>query len=80
MAGLHRLSREGETTHIWRETIAQEDDDEWGLQAKIVSTLARTLKRRLTEFTLAPPPSVVSNPPTVAVPVVALMVIAPPSV
>ncbi|MFT5462517.1 MAG: serine/threonine protein kinase, partial [Planctomycetota bacterium] len=54
--------RDGETTHIWRETIEQEDDDEWGLQAKLVSTLVRTLKRRLTEFSLAPPPSVLRRP------------------
>ena len=51
-----------ETTHIWRESIRQDDDDEWGLQGKLVSALVRAVKRRLTEFSLAPPPSVSRDP------------------
>ncbi len=43
-----------DTTQIWRERIEHTDNDEWGLQAKLVSSLVRSVKRRLTDFTLKP--------------------------
>ncbi len=54
---LERSSRNGrsDTISIWRERIEHTDADEWGLQAKLVSSLVRAVKRRLAEFTLAPP-------------------------
>jgi tetratricopeptide (TPR) repeat protein len=54
---LERASKEGhsDTISIWRERIEHSDSDEWGLQAKLVGSLLRAVKRRLAEFTLAPP-------------------------
>ena len=51
-----------ETAHIWRERIEHSDADEWGLQAKLVGSLVRSVKRRLTEYAQAPPPEVKRNP------------------
>lgn len=47
--------RNGETTHIWREAIEHSDSDEWGLQAKLVGSLVRSLKKKIAEYALAPP-------------------------
>lgn len=44
-----------DTRHIWHERIEHSDDDEWGLQAKLVGSLVRSVRRRLTEYTLTPP-------------------------
>lgn len=54
---LERSSKNGQsdTISIWRERLEHSDSDEWGLQAKLVGTLVRAVKRRLAEFTLAPP-------------------------
>ena len=53
---LERANSQGraETTQIWREKIEHTDNDEWGLQAKLVSSLVRSVKRRLADFTLSP--------------------------
>ena len=61
---LERAHKNGtkETAHIWRETIEHEDNDEWGLQAKLVGSLVRSLKRQLTQYQLAPPPEVERDP------------------
>ena len=45
-----------DTTRIWREKLEHEDEDEWGLQAKLVGSLVRSVKRRLTDYSMAPPP------------------------
>jgi tetratricopeptide (TPR) repeat protein/predicted Ser/Thr protein kinase/TolB-like protein len=52
----------GDTALIWHDRIEQHDNDEWGLQAKLVGALVRSLKRRLTEYALAPPPEVQRDP------------------
>ncbi len=44
-----------DTRRIWHERIEHSDDDEWGLQAKLVGSLVRAVRRKLTEYTLAPP-------------------------
>ena len=44
----------GETTEVWREHIEQEDADEWSLQARLVRTAARSLRRQLAEHSLKP--------------------------
>ena len=46
----------GDRIPVWQERIEHSDNDEWGLQAKMVGSLVRTVKRRLAEYTLAPPP------------------------
>ncbi|MEW6072197.1 MAG: serine/threonine-protein kinase [Planctomycetota bacterium] len=53
---LERANSHGksETTKIWRERIEHSDNDEWGLQAKLVSSLVRSVKRRLADFALSP--------------------------
>ena len=54
---LERAPTNGDdTTRIWRERIEHQDNDEWGLQAKLVGSIVRSVKRRLTEYSLAPPP------------------------
>lgn len=53
---------QGDTGLIRRERLEQQDPDEWGLQAKLVGALLRSVKRRLTEYTLAPPPEAKRNP------------------
>ena len=47
--------KKDETHRLYYEHIEHDDQDEWGLQAKLVGSISRSLKRRLTEFTLAPP-------------------------
>jgi adenylate cyclase len=44
----------GETAEVWRERIEQEDSDEWSLQARLVRTAARSLRRQLAEHSLKP--------------------------
>ena len=51
-----------DTALIWRERIEHTDNDEWGLQAKLVGSVARSLKRKLTEYALEPPPEVRRDP------------------
>jgi len=53
---LERRRRQGalETSEIWREHIAQEDADEWSLQARLVRAAARSLRRQLAEHSLKP--------------------------
>ncbi len=53
---------QNDTDLILRERIEQSDADEWGLQAKLVGSLLRSIKRRLTEYTLAPPPEAKRDP------------------
>ena len=43
-----------ETTQIWREKIEHTDNDEWGLQAKLVGSLVRSVKKRLSDFSITP--------------------------
>ena len=43
-----------ETTEVWRERIVHSDNDEWGLQAQLVGSLARTVRRKLSEQALKP--------------------------
>ncbi|MEX1025699.1 MAG: protein kinase [Planctomycetota bacterium] len=50
-----RAGKQHETRRLYYEHIEHVDQDEWGLQAKLVGSISRSLKRRLTEFTLAPP-------------------------
>ena len=45
-----------DTRHIFHEQLRLSDNDEWGLQAKLVSSLVRSIKRRLSEYQLSPPP------------------------
>ena len=45
-----------ETTRIYRESIEHEDENEWGLQAKLVGSLARSIKRRLGDWARTPHP------------------------
>jgi predicted Ser/Thr protein kinase/TolB-like protein len=51
-----------ETTEIWKETIEHSDNDEWGLQAKLVGSLVRSVKRRLADFTVTPSISETRDP------------------
>ena len=43
-----------DTAEVWREQIAQEDADEWSLQARLVRAAARSLRRQLAEHALKP--------------------------
>jgi len=45
---------DSESTRIYRENIEHSDENEWGLQAKLVGSLARSIKRRLGDYTSAP--------------------------
>ena len=38
-----------DTTELWTDRVQAEDEDEWGLQAQLVGSVARTVKRRLSE-------------------------------
>jgi len=51
-----------ETRHIFKDKIEHSDPDEWGLQAKLVGSLARAVRRRLAEYTLDPRPEERRNP------------------
>jgi len=51
-----------DTSLIWRDRIEHTDNDEWGLQAKLVGSLVRSIKRKLTDYTLEPPPEVKRDP------------------
>jgi len=51
-----------ETSHIFKDRIEHTDADEWGLQAKLVGSLARAVKRRLAEYSLEPPPEARRDP------------------
>ncbi len=44
-------TRDGETTELWREHIDVSDNDEWGLQAQLVGSIARSVRRRLAQAT-----------------------------
>ena len=57
---LERVRSNGiqDTRLIWRDRIEQSDNDEWGLQAKLVGAMVRSLKRKLTEYALEPSPEV----------------------
>ena len=55
-------ARLDETTELWHERIECSDSDEWGLQAQLVGSLARSLKRRLPEYSLRPSVERVRNP------------------
>ncbi len=61
---LERTGRNGrgDTAHLGHERIEHADSDEWGLQAKLVGSLVRSLKRRLAQYALAPPPEVRRDP------------------
>jgi tetratricopeptide (TPR) repeat protein/predicted Ser/Thr protein kinase len=56
--GLERARTNGpsETTRIYRGRVQHSDENEWGLQAKLVGSLARSIKRKLAEYTLVPHP------------------------
>ena len=41
-------------TVVWEEGIEHSDNDEWGLQAQLVGSVARTVRRKLTEQALMP--------------------------
>ncbi len=43
-----------QTKFLWTERIEHSDNDEWGLQAKLVGSLVRSIKKKLPEYTLAP--------------------------
>jgi serine/threonine protein kinase/Tfp pilus assembly protein PilF len=49
-----RVNGSGDVNPLFTDEIVHEDEDEWGLQAQLVGSLARTVKRRLTEFSLSP--------------------------
>ncbi len=49
-----RMNGNNSVQALFSEELAQEDEDEWGLQAQLVGALARTVKRRLGEFSLNP--------------------------
>ncbi len=51
-----RSNSASETTHIFRESIEHNDENEWGLQAKLVGSLARSIKRRLDDYSKTPHP------------------------
>ncbi len=61
---LERAGRNGrtDTAHLWHERIVHEESDEWGLQAKLVGTLVRSVRRKLAEYEQAPPPEVRRDP------------------
>lgn len=42
----------------WRHEVRHEDPDEWGLQAQLVSSLSRAIRRHLREESLRPAPAV----------------------
>ena len=44
----------GSATALFQESITHRDNDEWGLQAQLVGSLARSITRKLTEFSLNP--------------------------
>ncbi len=48
-------SEEGEDVPLFHDRIEHADADEWGLQAKLVSSLSRSLKRKLAEHATHPP-------------------------
>ncbi len=45
-----------ETTRIASDRIERTDEDEWSLQAALVSQIVRSVKRRLSEYASSPPP------------------------
>jgi tetratricopeptide (TPR) repeat protein len=49
-----RMNGTGSVQALFTEELAQEDENEWGLQAQLVGALARTVKRKLGEFSLNP--------------------------
>lgn len=49
-----RSGSKHDTRSLYHELIEHTDHDEWGLQAKMVGSFSRSLKRRLVEFSLAP--------------------------
>ncbi len=51
-----------DTALVWRDRFEHTDNDEWGLQAKLVGSLVRALKRRLAEYALEPPPEIKRDP------------------
>ncbi len=51
-----------DTRHILHKRIEHADSDEWGLQAKLVGSVVRSVKRRLVEYALAPPPEARRDP------------------
>lgn len=51
----------GEPREEWEDNIAEEDQDEWGLQASLVRSALRTVRKRLTSITLQPSQGVQRN-------------------
>ena len=41
-----------DTTELWSDRVLAKDEDEWGLQAQLVGSIARTVKRRLSQATM----------------------------
>ncbi len=50
------------TREVWREQIEHADQDEWGLQAQLVRSAVRTVRRRISEHNLKPVEQVQRNP------------------
>jgi serine/threonine protein kinase/tetratricopeptide (TPR) repeat protein len=55
-----------DTSELWRDRVEAVDEDEWGLQAQLVGTVARAVKRKLADFALAPSNHVVRRDPQAA--------------
>ncbi len=49
-----RVNGTGEVGVLFQEEFEHQDEDEWGLQAQLVGSLARMVKRRLAEHALSP--------------------------
>ncbi len=55
-------SNEQTTREVWREQIEHADQDEWGLQAQLVRSAVRTVRRRISEHNLKPVEQVKRHP------------------